>query len=45
MIDDGDMNWSESVVDEEEFLEAIKSMNGVKAPCLDGFSIAFFQCC
>ena len=45
MIDDGDVHWLESVIDEEEFLEVIKSLNGDKAPGLDGFLIAFFQCC
>ena len=45
MIDDGDVNWLESVIDEEEFLEVIKSMNGDEAAGLDGFSIAFFQWC
>ena len=45
MIDDGEVNWLESVIDEEEFLEVIKSLNGDKAPGLDGFLIAFFQCC
>ena len=38
-----DALWLDSPFDEEEVFGVISDFNGVKAPGLDGFSVAFFQ--
>ena len=45
LLDNKDVNWLERSFEEVEVLEALKDLNGNKAPGLDGFSIAFFQSC
>ena len=44
-IDESDVVCLDRAFTEEEVFEAVKHMNGDKAPGPDGFSLAFFQAC
>ena len=37
--------WLEWRFEKEEILQVVKELEGDKAPCLDGFSMAFYHHC
>jgi hypothetical protein len=37
--------WLERPFEEEELSKVVRSMNGDKSPCPDGFSMAIFHAC
>jgi hypothetical protein len=38
-------NWLEREFEEGEVFEVVKALKTDEAPCLDGYSMAFFQAC